>query len=99
MAGRACDQLMLTSQICQFLESGQSRVYSRRRVRRLHCVRCDDLECMSFHVCVCARDRRANRRPINFGKYLCLAILTNNEEYHFWRSITCLGKKYTCVVL
>ena len=26
------------------------------------------------------------------GKYLCLAILTNNEACHFSRSTTCLGQ-------
>ena len=30
------------------------------------------------------------------GKYLSLAILTNNEECHFSRSITCLGQTYAC---
>ena len=32
-------------------------------------------------------------------KYLCLAILTNNEECHFPRSTTCLGQTYTCVMI
>ena len=32
-------------------------------------------------------------------KYLCLAILTNNEECHFSRSPTCLGQTYTCVMI
>ena len=33
----------------------------------------------------------------NSGKYLCLAILTNNEECQFSRSTTCLGQKaYMC---
>ena len=26
------------------------------------------------------------------GKYMCLAILTNNEECHFSHSTTCLGQ-------
>ncbi|KAK2174965.1 hypothetical protein NP493_761g00032 [Ridgeia piscesae] len=29
--------------------------------------------------------------------YLCLAILTNNEECQFSRNTTCLGQTYTCV--
>ncbi len=32
----------------------------------------------------------------NSGKYLCLAIMTNNEECQFSRSTTCLGQTYTC---
>ncbi len=35
----------------------------------------------------------------NSGKYLCLAILTNNEECQFSRSTTCLGQTYTCVII
>ena len=31
----------------------------------------------------------------NSGKYLCLAILTNNEECQFSRSTTCLRQTYT----
>ena len=30
------------------------------------------------------------------GKYLYLAILTNNEECYFSRSTTCLGNVYMC---
>ena len=32
-------------------------------------------------------------------KYLCLAVLTNNEECHFSRSTTCLGQTYACVIV
>ena len=35
----------------------------------------------------------------NSGKYLRLAILTNNEKCHFSRSTTCLGQTYTCVMI
>ena len=35
----------------------------------------------------------------NSGKYLCLAILTNNEECQFSRSTTCLGHMHTCVMI
>ncbi|KAK2160870.1 hypothetical protein NP493_1610g01016 [Ridgeia piscesae] len=33
----------------------------------------------------------------HYGIYLCLAILTNNEECHFSRSS--LGQTYTCVMI
>ena len=35
----------------------------------------------------------------NSGKYLRLAILSNNEKCHFSRSTTCLGQTYTCVMI
>ena len=35
----------------------------------------------------------------NSGKYLRLAILTNNEKCHFSRSTTCLGQTYTSVMI
>jgi len=31
-------------------------------------------------------------------QYLCLMILTNNEECHFLCSTTCLGQMYKCVM-